>query len=144
MDEAANLVDSLFRVTFILQGRLAYIAAEHALSVTQVRMMGILRDREPGILQLAQHLGLEKSSLSGLIDRAAARGLVERLADPRDGRGVLVRMTARGHKLAKVIAAAVSQEVAERVAHLSAKEQQALATVLGGIVEQAAARQLKG
>ncbi|HWE27362.1 MAG TPA: helix-turn-helix domain-containing protein, partial [Polyangia bacterium] len=75
-----GLVDGLFQLAFLLHSRLARIAASHELSLIQVRLLGILRDREPGMLELARHLELEKSSLSGLIDRAEARGLVERLA----------------------------------------------------------------
>ena len=76
------------------------IAAEHDLSVTQLRLLAILRDREPAMLDLARHLGLGKSSVTGLVDRAAARGLVERVTAPHDGRGVHVRLTAEGHRLA--------------------------------------------
>ncbi len=51
-------------------------------SLTRVRLIGILRDREPGMLELAQHINLEKSSASGLIDRAERRGLVARTPGP--------------------------------------------------------------
>jgi MarR family transcriptional regulator, lower aerobic nicotinate degradation pathway regulator len=48
------------------------------MSVTQLRMLGILRDREPAMLDLASHLKLENSSVIGLINRGEKRGLVER------------------------------------------------------------------
>ena len=63
-------------------------------------MLGILRDREPAMLELARLLSLEKSSVTGLVDRAEARGLVERTRGAGDGRAVHVRMTARGQELA--------------------------------------------
>ena len=46
----------------------------------------ILRDREPAMLDLARHLALEKSSVTGLIDRAEARSFVERIPSDHDGR----------------------------------------------------------
>ena len=79
-----------------MQEALGEIAAAHDLSLTQMRLLGILRDRVPAMLDLARHLGLGKSSVTGLIDRAERRGLVERAPAPHDGRGVHVRLTPRG------------------------------------------------
>ena len=53
-----TLVDALFQLSFLLQSRLTRIAAAHDLSLVQVRLLGILRDRAPGMLQLARHLEL--------------------------------------------------------------------------------------
>ena len=93
------LVDGLAQLSFEVQGRLAEIAARHDLSLTQVRLLGVLRDREPGIQQLAEHLGLEKSSVSGLVDRAEARGLIRRATSPEDGRAVRVVISPKGRAL---------------------------------------------
>ncbi|HWG14258.1 MAG TPA: MarR family transcriptional regulator [Streptosporangiaceae bacterium] len=48
----------------------------------------------------AAFLGLERSSVSGLIDRAVRRGLVRRTANSDDGRSVQVSLTAEGQQLA--------------------------------------------
>lgn len=100
-----TLVDALVQLSFRVQGVLASAAAPDELSITQVRLLGILRDRTPGVLELAAALGLEKSSVTGLLDRAERRGLVRRTAAAHDGRAVDVRLTPAGH------------EVAERVQH---------------------------
>ena len=68
------------RFSFAVQNVLGRVAAAHDLSITQLRMLAILRDREPGMLELARQLELSKSSASGLIDRAQKRGLVARSA----------------------------------------------------------------
>jgi DNA-binding MarR family transcriptional regulator len=44
---------------------------------------------------LATHTGLDRPTVSGLIDRAAQRGLVVKTSDPVDGRSVRVSLTAR-------------------------------------------------
>src|ERR1700755_3388726 len=98
-----ELIDAVVQLSFAVQGVLGELAAEHDLSVTQLRLMAILRDREPAMLERARHLGLEKSSVSGLIDRAAKRGLVQRLAAPDDGRGVRVALTDAGRALASEV-----------------------------------------
>src|SRR5664279_3582354 len=60
-----GFVDGLVQLSFQVQSVIAQTAARHDLTVPQVRLLGILRDREPGMLQLARHLGLDKSSWSG-------------------------------------------------------------------------------
>jgi DNA-binding MarR family transcriptional regulator len=131
-------MDGLFQLSFLLQSRLARIAAEHDLSLIQVRLLGILRDREPEMLALARHLELEKSSLSGLVDRAEKRGLVERRPSHDDRRVTTVRMTALGRKLTRTIEDTVAREVAALVAVLPEKERTRLASLVGRIVSQSA------
>jgi DNA-binding MarR family transcriptional regulator len=93
-------IDAIVELSFAVQTVLSELAAEHDLSLTQLRLLGILRDREPAMLDLARFLKLEKSSVTGLIDRAVKRGLVERVAAPYDGRAIHVRLTAAGRDLA--------------------------------------------
>jgi len=125
-----SLVDGLFQLSFVLLARLSRIAAEHDLSVVQVRLLGILRDREPGMLELARHLELEKSSLSGLVDRAEKRGLVERIPSPSDRRAATIRVTAQGRKLSRVIAEAVTAEVDALVHVLPEADRKRLAVLV--------------
>jgi len=129
-----NLVDALFQLSFLLQARLSRIAAEHDLSVVQVRLLGILRDREPGMLELARHLELEKSSLSGLVDRAEKRGLVERIPSPSDRRAATIRVTAQGRRLSRVIADAVTADVDALVHVLPEADRKRLAALISRVV----------
>jgi len=46
--------------------------------------------------ELNQHVLLSQPALSRLVDRLAARGLVQRSADAADGRGVRLSLTADG------------------------------------------------
>ena len=78
MDTVDDLRDSLVQVSFTVIAVLSRVAAEHDLSLTQLRVLGILRDREPTMAELATYLGLERSTVSGLIDRAVQRGLVRK------------------------------------------------------------------
>jgi DNA-binding MarR family transcriptional regulator len=129
-----DLVDGLYQMSFVLHARLTRIAAAHDLSVVQVRLLGILRDREPGMLELAGYLELEKSSVSGLVDRAEARGLVERVPSPDDRRATTIRVTAQGRRLSRVIEDAVTAEVGALVEVLPAADRKHLAASLGRVV----------
>lgn len=135
--KALDLVDSLFQLSFHLHNTLARIAAEHDLSIIQVRLLGILRDREPGMFELAQHLELEKSSLSGLVNRAETRGLVERIPSPNDRRAASIRVTAQGRELLRVIEKEVNAEIEKLVAVLSRSERDRLASVVSQVVTAA-------
>ncbi|MFN8582495.1 MAG: MarR family transcriptional regulator [Gemmatimonadaceae bacterium] len=132
-----GLVDGLFQLSFLLHRTLARIAAEHDLSIIQVRLLGVLRDREPGMLQLARHLQLEKSSLSGLVSRAEQRGLLERIPSRDDGRVATVRVTAQGRRLSRVIEERVNAEIAKLVGILSGPDRDRLARLVGHVVTAA-------
>jgi DNA-binding MarR family transcriptional regulator len=96
------LVDGLVQTSFVVMGVLTRVAAEHDLSLTQLRMLGVLRDRRPRMAQLATLLGLDKSTVSGLIERAERRGLVRRVPSATDARAVEVEATEDGLALARV------------------------------------------
>jgi DNA-binding MarR family transcriptional regulator len=133
MPDDLGLVDSLVQSSFLVQGIMRRVAARHDLSVVQMRLLGILRDREPGILALARHLELDKSSVTGLVDRAERRGLMERVADPEDGRAVRVRLTKEGRALAARGAAEVGDEVAAATADLTDPQRRQLSSLLSRI-----------
>ncbi|MFD0691897.1 MarR family winged helix-turn-helix transcriptional regulator [Actinomadura fibrosa] len=100
-DDGLDIVDGLVQLSFEVQAVLARVAADLDLSLAQVRLLGILRDRDAEMLQLAAHLGLDKSSVTGLVSRAERRELVRRVPSPRDGRAVLVTLTPRGRRLTR-------------------------------------------
>src|ERR1700742_973446 len=92
-------VDGLAQLSFLVTGLLEGRAAEQDLSLAATRLLGVLRDREPTMNELARLLDLDKSSVTGLVDRAERRGLVERAPSAADRRAVLVRLTDKGRSL---------------------------------------------
>ena len=115
-------VDALVQVSFAVQDVLTRAAAEHDLSVTQLRLLGILRDRTPAMAAIAQHLGLDPSSVSGLVDRAERRGLVVRSTATYDARVTIVSVTPIGHDLSRQLAMAVMARLEELVGHATLAE----------------------
>jgi MarR family transcriptional regulator, lower aerobic nicotinate degradation pathway regulator len=133
--QAPNLTDALVELSFLIQATLARLASEHELSLIQVRLLGILRDREPGIVELADVLNLDKSSVSGLVDRAQRRGLVERASSKStDGRAIRVLLTEPGRRMASEFAERVSEELMELVKDFSPAQRQRLAAQATRIV----------
>jgi DNA-binding MarR family transcriptional regulator len=133
--ETPNLTDALVELSFLIQATLARLAGEYEVSLTQVRLLGILRDREPGIVELADVLNLDKSSVSGLVDRAQRRVLVERGSSKgTDGRAIRVVLTKAGRRMASQFAEQVSEELAELVKDFSPAQRGRLAAQAARIV----------
>src|SRR3954470_24789999 len=129
-----DTVDALVQLSFQVQRILAAVGAEHDLSIIQIRLLGILRDRQPGMLELGRHLGLDKSSITGLVTRAEKRGLVRRLPSPEDGRAVLVELTPLGRRLTREGTAEVDRRIAELTARLSETDRASLTTLAASLV----------
>lgn len=128
--QVEELRDALVQISFALMAVLTEVAAEHDLSLTQVRVLGILRDREPTMADLATFTGLERSTVSGLIDRAAQRGLVTKTADLHDGRSVRVTLTESARGLVPEVTAAIGDRVKPLIGGLSTSEQKRLTALL--------------
>ncbi|WP_328316327.1 MarR family winged helix-turn-helix transcriptional regulator [Streptomyces sp. NBC_00388] len=129
-----GIVDSLVQLSFLVQGVLTSVAAERGLSVVQLRLLGVLRDRTPGMQELARHLGLDKSSMTGLVDRAERRGLVRRGAAPHDGRAVRVALTDEGHELARATTADAGRRIHALTAGLDEAQRSRLSALASTLV----------
>ena len=79
--------------------------------------------------ELARLLGLDKSSVSGLVDRAQRRGLVVRRRSTEDGRAVIVGLTRAGRSLVAEVAAGFEQEVETLLEPLQTTERATLTSL---------------
>jgi len=135
-----GLVDALAQLTFAVQGALSRVAAARGLSIASVRLLGIVRDRQPTIGQLAAFLQLDKSSVTGLVDRAAERGLVTRAASELDRRSVRVSITAAGREVIDRGAADFEAQIAVLVADLPPAQRSRLSAIASRVVAADAGR----
>ena len=134
-------VDGLAQLSFVVQGMLERRAAEHGISVIQARLLGILRDRKPTMNELAQILGLDKSSVTGLVDRAERRGLVTRVPSTTDRRVVLVSLTDDGRALVSQAAACFETDVTTMIGRLPARDREGLSRLVSRVLAAHAAEQ---
>lgn len=130
-----DVLESLVRVSFTVTALLSQAAAAHDLSLTQLRALAILRDREPKMAELAGYLGLDRSSVSGLIDRAARRGLVRRTTSTEDGRAIHVSLTSDGRRLAAQLTAEIAELIAPMMSGLTAADQRRLDALLATLLD---------
>ncbi|MEV4777251.1 MarR family winged helix-turn-helix transcriptional regulator [Microbacterium sp. LTA6] len=117
--------ESLFRAQHELFGEMiadfdnaALTQAEYDVLLTVTRcsdMTARLRDVNANML-------ISQPSVSRLVDRMVARGLVAKCPDPQDGRGAVIRATDAGAKAFRSLATVHGRTIAERMSHLDDDE----------------------
>jgi DNA-binding MarR family transcriptional regulator len=132
-----DLIDEIVRLTFATTAVLNKVGADNDLSLTQLRVLGILRDRRARMAELADYLGLDKSTMTGLVDRAVKRGLLERAPSTADRRVVEVSISRDGAALVERIDAAIRQSLSSMTRPLSAAEQRKARDLLGRLLDSA-------
>jgi MarR family transcriptional regulator, lower aerobic nicotinate degradation pathway regulator len=128
------VTDALVQLSFAVLDVLTRSAAELDLSVTQLRLIGILRDRSPSMAVLADFLGLDRSSVSGLVDRAEKRGLVVRRPSSEDARVTLIDLTAAGRELGERLGALVSPRMDTLLERVPNAERQRFVSMAAAIL----------
>jgi len=86
-------------------------------------------DQTARLRDVTANMLISQPSVSRLVDRMAARGLISKCADPDDGRGALVRATDEGVAKFRAIAAAHAARISERMAVLDDDELRQLRTL---------------
>jgi DNA-binding MarR family transcriptional regulator len=111
------------------------------LSLTAAATLTTLERSGPRRLtELAADEGVTQPVMTQLVGRLEASGLVERCADPKDGRVVRVQLTAAGRDLIARRRAARAERLSGLLAALSPADQEALAAALPAINALASAR----
>src|SRR5690349_307834 len=134
-------VDGLAQLSFVIQGMLERRAAEHDLSIIQTRLLGILRDRRPTMNELARFLGLDKCSVTGLVDRAERRGVVAGVPSTTDRRAVLVSPTDNGRSLVSQAATRFEADVSALLSRLPPRDRETLSRIISRLLVAHAADQ---
>ncbi|PPE69207.1 MarR family transcriptional regulator [Caldimonas thermodepolymerans] len=134
-----GLADALVTSAFVTMAVVSRLGAEHDLSLSMVRLLGILADRRPRMTELADYLGLEKQTLSGLVARAEKKGWVARAPNPDDGRATDVFLTPEGTKLVRRLHAQGREALAPLTGALAPEDQQALERLLRRLLAARAA-----
>ncbi|HWJ64642.1 MAG TPA: MarR family transcriptional regulator [Acidimicrobiales bacterium] len=135
-DDQALLANALIRSSFLTMAVLSKQAAAHDISLTQLRVLGILQDRCLRMSELADYLGLDRSTISGLVDRLERRGLVERAPNAADGRSIDVRLTPVGSAAAERGADEINDALAPFLVDLSSAEARRLTALLEQVLQQ--------
>ncbi|MDO7867676.1 MarR family winged helix-turn-helix transcriptional regulator [Nocardioides jiangxiensis] len=114
--------------------------ADHAIESWEFDVLAALRraggDYELSPGRLIRETLVTSGTMTNRVDRLAARGLVERLPDPNDRRGVLVRLTPEGREAVDGAFEALVAAEAELLSDLPAKDNKQLATLLRALMQR--------
>ena len=114
-----------------LIGLFRSLSPASGLSLTAAATLATLERSGPGRLTwLAVREGVTQPAMTQLVARLEEAGLVDRIADPDDGRVVQVRITAEGRAVLAGRRAVRAERLAGLLAGLSTDERNALAAAL--------------
>jgi DNA-binding MarR family transcriptional regulator len=113
---------------------------DHAIESWEFDVLAALRraggDYELSPGRLLKETLVTSGTMTNRVDRLASRGLVERLPDPHDRRGVLVRLTPEGRETVDGAFEALLAAERELLTDLSSREHRQLATLLRTLMGQ--------
>ena len=116
----------IFLVRKLMQGAEIYTKElNKKYSITSAQLNCLLALYENGPLppsQIAKHMMVNSSTVTGVIDRLEQKGLVTRQRNSPDRRIINIQLTQAGKKLAKVAPPPVQQRVVDGLQKLSSKE----------------------
>ncbi|MEU5866443.1 MULTISPECIES: MarR family transcriptional regulator [unclassified Nonomuraea] len=135
-----SLTEALVRLAHLVHQVYGEVSREHDLTPQQAQLLCLLVDGPIGMTGLTRALHLEKSSLTGLVDRAEKRGLVARVRDARDRRACLIELTCAGAEIAVRAHDGVTARLETLAAGLPAPHRDLLAGTIGTILTEDTAR----
>ncbi|MEV0387350.1 MarR family transcriptional regulator [Nonomuraea sp. NPDC050643] len=135
-----QFTDALVRLAHLVQQVFGEVSREHDLTPQQAQLLCLLVDGPVGMSELTRTLNLEKSSLTGLVDRAEKRGLVVRTRDSHDRRACRIELTCDGARLGVLAHEEVARRMDALAGELPPEQRDLLASAIGGILARHAAR----
>jgi DNA-binding MarR family transcriptional regulator len=128
--DAVNAWEALYRAQVAVLRQLRAEFPDGGTSITEYDVLFNL-SRQPGhaarIRDLNKHLLLTQPSVSRLLDRLAARGLVAKSGDPDDARGTVVTLTEAGLDEFRRVGTRHSHSIAAKMSALTPDELRQLA-----------------
>lgn len=140
---AESILRSLRRIGRALDQHSRRLTVRYQLTAPQVVCLQALRrigPITPGAL--AREVSASQATVTGILDRLEARGLVRRDRDPVDRRRVVLTLTDAGRAVAEAAPSALQSAFESHLDRLPAEEQEALDAALRRVVEMMESEEL--
>ena len=134
--EHLDAAEGLIQLCRLVQGTYARISHRHDLTPVQAKLICVLAFGPRGMAELAQCFGVEKATLTGLVDRAEQRGLVRRSPVPGDRRAMHVTLTDTGGRAATAFHAEATEELNYLLAPLPSRDREHLRRSMAKIITE--------
>jgi DNA-binding MarR family transcriptional regulator len=108
------LVTSIMRVQQVFLARIEAILRPQGLTFARYEVLRLLAFSRRGVMpvgRIGERLQVHPASVTNAVQRLEADGLVERVANPDDGRSVLAEITPAGRKLVDACTDRLNAEV---------------------------------
>jgi DNA-binding MarR family transcriptional regulator len=132
--EVEGIVDRINGLRRRIHRMLDETLADFGLSDGEYKALNHLRLADPphrhSVGQLAERAELSSGAMTNRLDRLEKAGLVRRLPDPEDRRGVLVELTAEGHRVWEESVSAQAAKESLIAAALDSEEKRQLNALL--------------
>jgi DNA-binding MarR family transcriptional regulator len=109
--EHLDAADGLIQLCRLVQDVYARVSERHELTPVQAKLICVLAFGPRGMTELAQSFGVEKATLTGLVDRAEQRDLVRRSPVRSDRRALQVLLTDTGRRAATAFHSEATDEL---------------------------------
>jgi DNA-binding MarR family transcriptional regulator len=129
-----GLADALVRLSHAVQQVFADASRRQGLTPAQAQLLCRLTPGPVGMTELSRVLHLEKSSLTGLVDRVERRGLAARTPDPHDRRACQVELTRQGRWLAVACHEDVTRQLDRLADDLPVADRDRLGSLIGHVL----------
>jgi DNA-binding MarR family transcriptional regulator len=134
--------DGLIQLCRLVQSIYARVSARHDLTPVHARLICVLAFGPRGMAELARCFGVEKATLTGLVDRAEQRGLVRRSPVPGDRRALHVTLTDTGRRAATAFHTEATEELDQLLSALPSTDRENFRGYIAKIIAVRQARRV--
>lgn len=137
LGDVLDFMRLLWAVDHGLQSMSKRMEGSHGVTGPQ-RLVIRLVGRYPGISagRLAQALHIDPSTLTGILKRLEARGILKRAPDPKDGRRALFSLTTKGRDLDTLRKGTVEAAIRRALSRLSDEQIESAERVLAALGQE--------
>lgn len=130
-EPALEAYELLQRINYTLDTYSRNALRGHGLTVPQFMILRYATPEGVPLNTISARMLCDSSNLTGIVDRLAAEGLVERLIDQNDRRVRLIRLTSKGAEKLRSIAPRHRATISSRIRALPADQVEQLRNILG-------------
>lgn len=127
-------IGRISRLSRVLERNIERVFASYGLSRGGFDVLAALRrsgsPHRLSATDLYNSLLISSGAMTNRVDRLEERGLVSRVPDPNDRRGVLIALTAKGKRVVDKVTDSHLENEQRLLTHLTAEERQRLAQLL--------------
>lgn len=139
-----SILNSLRRITRAIDVYSRKLAATYKITAPQLVCLRYLDRHGPHTpSELAREAALSQATVTGVLDRLEAHGLVERRRDNKDRRKVSIHPTEEGRRLSQAAPTPLQELFAARLAELPDEEQAGIDHILRQVAQMMGADQWK-